>query len=82
MYEEDQATIDDGHGILWTENRAFNLLALRHEWKQRLEADAPTVAKPITNPGARGNVAFCDGHVDYVSRSYAHAKEHAAPNVP
>lgn len=76
MYEEDQATIDDGNGELWTNGGGVNLLALRHNWSMRQVADIPSATLPVPNPNAKGNVLFCDGHVDYVERSFAHTPEH------
>lgn len=79
MFEEDQATIDDGNGGIWT-GSYVNLLALRHEPWKKLEADVSTDANPVPNPSARGNVVFCDGHADAVERSYAHTQLHGVGN--
>lgn len=51
-----------------------NWLAVRHD---RTAHQPDEVIKPseaalgIPNPGAKGNVVFCDGHADYVTREYA-----------
>jgi prepilin-type N-terminal cleavage/methylation domain-containing protein/prepilin-type processing-associated H-X9-DG protein len=82
LYEEDQSTIDDGQGVLWRPNNTVNLLALRHDWRQlREQPDTSSVARPVPNPAARGNVVFCDGHADYVRRDYAHTQAHSVGNV-
>jgi prepilin-type processing-associated H-X9-DG protein len=31
----------------------------------------------IPNPDARGNVVFCDGHAEFVSRAFVHRPDHA-----
>jgi prepilin-type N-terminal cleavage/methylation domain-containing protein/prepilin-type processing-associated H-X9-DG protein len=82
MYEEDASTIDDGQGVIWAPDRGANLLALRHDWSKRKVADVVSASNPVPNPDARGNVLFCDGHVDFVERRFCHAKLHAAPNLP
>jgi prepilin-type processing-associated H-X9-DG protein/prepilin-type N-terminal cleavage/methylation domain-containing protein len=57
MYEEDENTINDGAGI--PDDPAASLLSLRHE--RGRSSDNPSVH--------RGNVLFCDGHVDLLFRS-------------
>jgi prepilin-type N-terminal cleavage/methylation domain-containing protein/prepilin-type processing-associated H-X9-DG protein len=79
MYEESEVTIDDGNGELWTGDgkTITNLLALRHDRKNMIEADTPFTAtgtKFFPNPEARGNCLFCDGHVDFVPRRLAHTR--------
>ena len=81
MYEEDISTIDDGQGVIWAPDRGANLLALRHDLTKKRVADVPTAADPVPNPDGKGNVLFCDSHVDYVERRFCHAKEHVAPNL-
>src|SRR5205823_2962713 len=77
MYEEDQATIDDGNGVVWDDTRHVNLLALRHDVSNLKETDTSTDTKPIPNPDAKGNVLFCDGHVDYKERRLVHSQNFA-----
>lgn len=77
MYEEDQSTIDDGNGEVWHNNSTCNLLALRHDLANKREDDTPKFPPP--NPDCRGNVLFCDGHVDFVSRKLIHTRAAAAP---
>ncbi len=82
FYEEDENTIDDGNGALDTPN----LLAARHDRATRsadFKTPAPTPhpggTKTLKNPDAKGNVAFCDGHADYVMRRVAHHPRHYEP---
>ena len=80
MYEEDQATIDDGNGVLWNHGNGVNLLALRHDRAHMIQPDTPftaTAANPFPNADARGNCLFCDGHIDFVSRRLAHSQNYA-----
>jgi prepilin-type processing-associated H-X9-DG protein len=82
-FEEDERTIDDGNGSIWlTRNDGawVNLLAIRHDSTRQDQPDLPTAGVPVPNPQRRGNVVFCDGHVDYVPRAVAHAKEHCVGN--
>jgi prepilin-type processing-associated H-X9-DG protein/prepilin-type N-terminal cleavage/methylation domain-containing protein len=81
MYEEDLSTIDDGQGVIWAPDRGANLLALRHDLTKKRLADTPSAANPVPNADGKGNVLFCDGHVDYVERKFCHAKEHVAGNL-
>ena len=79
MYEEDQATVDDGNGVLWNGPGAgVNLLALRHD-RGKLKVLDVMVGGVIPNDDARGNCLFCDGHVDFVERKYAHTSAHGEP---
>jgi prepilin-type N-terminal cleavage/methylation domain-containing protein/prepilin-type processing-associated H-X9-DG protein len=50
-----------------------NLLAIRHDSSARLPdlILSPLDQENIPNSGKRGNVSFCDGHGDYVTRQYA-----------
>jgi prepilin-type N-terminal cleavage/methylation domain-containing protein/prepilin-type processing-associated H-X9-DG protein len=79
LYEEDEATIDDCNGALATPN----LLAFRHDRaNQRTTAiSIALLSGTISVPAAeaRGNVAFCDGHADFVTRAYAHHPRHYQP---
>jgi prepilin-type processing-associated H-X9-DG protein len=66
LYEEGESTIDDGTGLVDvinpTTSQPQSLLSLRHERSHG--ADNPS--------GGRGNVLFCDGHVDLMSRIDLH----------
>jgi prepilin-type processing-associated H-X9-DG protein/prepilin-type N-terminal cleavage/methylation domain-containing protein len=86
VYEEDGSTIDDGNAEIWTVFfwDGIDLLSIRHDERGKNVPDLPTAAG-IPNSKRRGNVLFADGHVDFVPRSYCHAKSHAVPssrNVP
>jgi prepilin-type N-terminal cleavage/methylation domain-containing protein/prepilin-type processing-associated H-X9-DG protein len=72
MVEESEATIDDGS---FDPTEAENLLSVRHDHSARQPDAASGFAQingiwTVKNGDCRGNVAFCDGHVDYVFRSY------------
>jgi prepilin-type processing-associated H-X9-DG protein/prepilin-type N-terminal cleavage/methylation domain-containing protein len=80
FYEEDDSSIDDGSGALSDPN----YLAVRHDRTNQnsLTISQPTaVAGTLTVPAsqARGNVAFCDGHAEFVTRAYAHHPKHYEP---
>ena len=67
LMEEDERSLDDGNfnpDLVGT--NIENWLAVRHD-RQRQGGDA------------RGNVTFCDGHVDYVTREYTRDKLHYLP---
>jgi prepilin-type N-terminal cleavage/methylation domain-containing protein/prepilin-type processing-associated H-X9-DG protein len=67
--EEDERSINDG---AW--GPAWDWLAIRHERERKLPDNGPS-----SNPQARGNAAFVDGHADYVTRSYAHNRRNHDP---
>ena len=80
--EEDERTIDDGFCTFWVPSGSgiwVNLLAIRHDPVARKLPDVPTDSMPVPNQDGRGNVCFCDGHVEYVARSFAHSKTHGTP---
>jgi len=84
-YEEDEYTMDDANAQLWSKAGSWggtDLLALRHDrGNRKIVPDVPGGGgMTIPNLAGRGNVAFGDGHADYVPRDFAHAKAHAAPN--
>jgi prepilin-type N-terminal cleavage/methylation domain-containing protein len=95
FYEEDENTIDDGHGKL----RTPNYLAIRHDRAQqqsatitqKLKASASdttgTGSIKVEASAAKGAAAFVDGHADLVSREFIHHPKHYEPkyenaNVP
>jgi prepilin-type N-terminal cleavage/methylation domain-containing protein/prepilin-type processing-associated H-X9-DG protein len=59
----------------------IGLLSLRHEWSKAPSAPVPSMPGSMTsaipNPDARGNVVFCDGHAEFVSRAFVHRPDHA-----
>jgi prepilin-type processing-associated H-X9-DG protein len=58
-----------------------DLLSINHD---RRGVDYPdslaSNSSPLPNAARTGNVAFCDGHADSVTRSYAHNIMHIDPN--
>jgi prepilin-type N-terminal cleavage/methylation domain-containing protein/prepilin-type processing-associated H-X9-DG protein len=71
-YEEDETTIDDCHASP-QDTTSINLLSIRHDGRAR---KPETVANWKTlNPDRKGNVAFCDGHAEYVDRTFFHSPE-------
>jgi prepilin-type N-terminal cleavage/methylation domain-containing protein/prepilin-type processing-associated H-X9-DG protein len=88
VYEEDSRIIDDGNGALLpnaTDITKTELLSIRHD-VITMAHDDPSMAVSIPlvprvpNPGAMGNVAFCDGHAGPISRADAHSRLHFAPD--
>jgi len=82
LAEENELTINDGlwapgagTATSWTVGPDF--LSIRHDSKKG-EFSSPT-SGPMDR---RGNVAFVDGHADYVSRKYAHAPQQLLPFLP
>ena len=88
LVEEDERTINDG---LWAPpaeaipgipslplKSGGDMLAIRHDTKRKLP-DPPGVPLVPQNAERRGNVAFADGHADYVSRRYVHSLTHVLP---
>jgi len=90
--EADERSVHDGQTALcqqWDNgSNAWpacwcNLLSDRHDTVFRLKRDAlpgVTGTNTIQNSGGKGNVAFCDGHAEYVPRSYAHLIAHSSPD--
>jgi len=56
-------------------------LSIRHDPSARGLPDPPfgEIPSHLANPDRRGNVAFCDGHAEFVSRAFAATREHADP---
>jgi len=67
--EESMATIDDGCADLPSCN---NLMSLVHDYTAKLPEAEPgqNGVAVLPNAKCKSNVAFVDGHVDYVARSY------------
>jgi prepilin-type N-terminal cleavage/methylation domain-containing protein/prepilin-type processing-associated H-X9-DG protein len=81
-YEEDPSTIDDANGELWnTTWPSLDLLSSAHDNGNVRQRPDGAQAAGVPNGEVRGNVVFCDGHADYVPRSFAHNKQHAVPDV-
>jgi prepilin-type N-terminal cleavage/methylation domain-containing protein/prepilin-type processing-associated H-X9-DG protein len=77
FYEEDETTIDDGHGNPTTSGSGSNLLAIRHDFNRRRPDQGLT-----NNAERRGNVAFCDGHAEYMDRRTLHTRGTIMPLEP
>jgi prepilin-type N-terminal cleavage/methylation domain-containing protein/prepilin-type processing-associated H-X9-DG protein len=73
MVEESELTIDDGS---FDPTSGANLLSVRHDRTAVMPADLPVGyvnvngVWTVRNGNCRGNVSFCDGHADYVSRAF------------
>jgi len=79
LFEETENTIDDGHSSPDVPTAYCNLLAIRHD-RRRANAEpvggftvvSLQVLHNVFNGGFKGNVAFCDGSVRYISRVEMH----------
>lgn len=73
LFDEDEHSIDDGNfSPILVNQRDENFLAIRH--------DAPfTGSIARSADGRRGNVAFADGHVDFVDRYFTQKPAHYDP---
>jgi prepilin-type processing-associated H-X9-DG protein len=58
----------------------YDWLAIHHDRRRKSPDTVPAAGSPIPNPDRRGNVAFLDGHADYVPRSMAHNERYVIPN--
>jgi prepilin-type N-terminal cleavage/methylation domain-containing protein/prepilin-type processing-associated H-X9-DG protein len=63
FFEEDAATLDDGSGNLDPSAPGFGLLSLRHDTGAQINPNAPE------NNQRSGNVVFCDGHAETITRA-------------
>ena len=80
VFEEDERTIDDGYGTM-NQGGGINALAIRHDGKRR-DPDTPTdPTNFLTNADRKGNVAFVDGHAEFLSRRDAHSPAYYDPLV-
>ena len=89
LMDEDEATVNDGvYDSGFHANTPFeNTLANRHDrrrhsgWRKWPESVRRNTA---TRPdrGDRGNVAFLDGHVDFVTRAFTWQKKYIRPWEP
>jgi prepilin-type N-terminal cleavage/methylation domain-containing protein/prepilin-type processing-associated H-X9-DG protein len=57
----------------------WELLSTRHDHSAVGDPQPPFSPTNFPNPAARGNVAFVDGHAEYVTRSFAHNPIHIDP---
>ena len=88
--EEDYATMNDGQ---WFPGYSPDLknwligtdyLSTRHDAHKKSQLpDSGPIGGPLRNPKLGGNVAFVDGHGEFVLREYAHSGAHGWPwNLP
>lgn len=87
LVEESEVTINDGHwqpGNFYGGSRPgewvidMDRLSIRHD--NARDEDDPIEKGKNTWADKRGNSSFCDGHVDFVTRAFAHNASHAVPN--
>jgi prepilin-type N-terminal cleavage/methylation domain-containing protein/prepilin-type processing-associated H-X9-DG protein len=80
---EDEQTIDDGVfkpvAANWA-NGVVNAVAARHEAKYKKAKSA--TFDPKKNENARGNVGFCDGHGEFMSRKDAISQRYSGSAAP
>ena len=89
VYEEDERALRDGRGQMQSPslsanaNNIIGMLAIRHDSKRVNPDDVPAPGtgkiEDQVNKSRKGNVAFVDGHADYVDRLYAHDRAHYDP---
>jgi prepilin-type processing-associated H-X9-DG protein len=89
VYEEDERALRDGRGQMQSPsvgtnpNNIIGMLAIRHDNKRVQPDDVPAPGtgkiEDQVNRERKGNVAFVDGHGEYVSRLYAHDRAHYDP---
>jgi len=78
FYEEDESSINDNWAQLWSTS-IIDRLAIRHDKNKLITPDPTGMLNYVPNSTRKGNVAFVDGHAEFVARKYAHTKEHAVP---
>ncbi len=72
LLEESSTTINDGASLLYNPYN-FDYLSVRHDAAARKPENQYVPNRDqggLPNSSGRGNVAFCDGHVAYVTRLY------------
>jgi prepilin-type N-terminal cleavage/methylation domain-containing protein/prepilin-type processing-associated H-X9-DG protein len=87
LIDEDEATVDDGQFITYLGPYGYyeNTLANRHDrsrhagWRRWSDATRQDLERRFDRFD-RGNVAFVDGHVDFVTRQYTWDLRHLYPN--
>ena len=78
VVDEDEQTLDDGNFNPYLVGTGIeNLLSTRHDPHR----GDPTAAA-ARSPQRRGNLLFCDGHVDFVPRVFTRDPRHYDPLVP
>ena len=87
LAEENERTINDGFWVPghYSDNDgartnwsvAWDYLSVRHDTR-KAEFTKP-IEGSLPKQTRRGNVAFVDGHVDYVARKFAHSPQNTVP---
>jgi prepilin-type processing-associated H-X9-DG protein len=81
---QDEQTLDDGlfkpNAAKWVSNNAGDQVSSRHELK--FKKAKSTSADTGTNQNARGNVGFCDGHVEFMTRKEALSQRYSGHPLP
>jgi len=81
---QDEQTLDDGlfkpNAAKWVTNNAGDQVSARHELKfKKAKASSSDTG---TNQNARGNVGFCDGHVEFMTRKEALSQRYSGHPLP
>jgi prepilin-type processing-associated H-X9-DG protein len=80
---QDEQNMDDGvfkpNSAKWIADQAGDQVAARHENKFKSQK---TVTGTGTNTNARGNVGFCDGHAEFLSRKEAISQRYSGHPLP
>jgi prepilin-type N-terminal cleavage/methylation domain-containing protein/prepilin-type processing-associated H-X9-DG protein len=80
---QDEQNLDDGvfkpNAAKWTVNLVGDHVAARHENKFKSQK---TVSGAGKNVNARGNVGFCDGHAEFLSRKEAISQRYSGHPLP
>jgi prepilin-type N-terminal cleavage/methylation domain-containing protein/prepilin-type processing-associated H-X9-DG protein len=80
---QDEQNLDDGvfkpNAAKWIADQAGDQVAARHENKFKSQK---TVSGTGTNTNARGNVGFCDGHAEFLSRKEAISQRYSGHPLP
>jgi prepilin-type N-terminal cleavage/methylation domain-containing protein/prepilin-type processing-associated H-X9-DG protein len=92
LYEDDERSLRDGRGQLESPPIGMNpinvidLLSIRHDHKRVFPDPVPNASQgPLAlienqpNKDRKGNVAFVDGHAEYIARSEAHTQQRYDP---
>ena len=81
---EDEQTLDDGafsaRPYQWNTSMV-NAVAARHQ-ARRVMARAPGGLASMANEDAKGNVSFCDGHAEFMTRIDALRQRHSGNAYP
>ena len=80
---QDEQTIDDGvfkpNAAKWA-NNAGDQVASRHE--NKFKGAKSSSSDPTKNVNARGNVGFCDGHAEFLSRKESISQRYSGHPLP